>query len=494
MATNRKSPTGPIRKPRSVAILIANAHYAYETDLECCLEDLAAMRALVAAAGRHGKVHAISDADANSMRDTIRKALPPGVPTDEILFYFSGHGASIGDEFYFAGTTFDAGSPNTTGLSQGDLHDMLRAAEPNLLVKVIDACASGTQLIKAERQPPPLPKGFRNVVQLASCLEGQNSFGGEPLSAFTQALCEAALHRTEGPVYYNDVINALRDDFLDDERQTPFFIAQGTARELLVDDAARLAPFRALFADRWMAGDVEPDGDGDGEGDDVADADQPVADRSLSELLAEAEARVAGPAEAKQAIDRLFDGMAGRLSEDDFDEMFEIKKAEHSYYAEGTIREFMIRCLSREPRPDNFVIADVTRKQRKPTALERAMGYAMMAMDTEWVDHFTLELNCKLERAQLRIDLVPKFRALERLTLVLSIAPSLERLYAFAMVTRHPRSDWNSFDDEGTEIFRKWYRLGWNEESAFIVDAATEALEAAVQEHLETVTKRLERE
>lgn len=490
MANSKKSaPSAAVRKPRSVAILIANAHYTHEADLECCLEDLAAVRSLVEAAGRHGKVYAVSDIDADAMRDTIRKALPPNLPTDEILFYFSGHGASIGGEFYFAGSGFDGSSPNTTGLSQRDLHDMLRVAEPNLLVKIIDACASGTQLIKAERQAPPLPKeGFRNVVQLASCLDSQNSFGGDPLSAFTHALCAATLQRAEGPIFYNDVINALRDDFLDDERQTPFFISQGTARELLVDDASKLASFRTLFDERW-GGDISDVEDEREEGR-VPGA----SERSLTELLAEAEERVAGPDEAKATIDTLFDNTIGRLTDDFFADMFELQQVEHSRYAEPTTREFMIRCLSREPRPDNYVTAGITRKQRQPTALERSMGFAMMSFDPDWVEHFTLDLNCKLDRAQLRVNLTPKFKALERLSLVLSVAPSLERLYVFVMITRHPRSDWNGFDDLGAETFRKWYRLGWKEDSTFIVEAAVAALNDAVQTHLEAVAKRLERD
>lgn len=483
----KKSSAAPIRKPRSVAILIANAHYEREEDLECCLEDLAAVQALVEAAGRHNKVFALSDIDADQMRDVIRKALPSGYQTDEILFYFSGHGAMIGEEFYFAGTGFDGRSPNSTGLSQSDLHDMLRAAEPNLLVKVIDACASGTPMVKAERQAPPLPKqGFRNVVQLASCLDSQSSFGGEPLSAFTQALCEAALRRTEGPVYYNDVINALRDGFMHDDQQTPFFVAQGTARELLVDDAAKLAPFRHRFAERWAGDDTSA------HQDDKEEEILPArVERPLLEMLAEAEKRVAGPEQANSTIAALFDATVERLSDDTFAEMFELKHVEHGRYAEPTIREFMIRCLSREARPDNYVTADITRKQRKPTALERSMGFAMMSFDPDWVEHFTLELNCKLDRAQLRVDLKPKFRTLERLTLVMSAAPSLERLYVFTMVTRHPRVDWNGFDDDGSEAFRKWYRLGWGEDGGFIVDAAVQALDEAVQSHLDTVTKRL---
>ena len=190
----------------STAIIIGNANYRRAARLECCLEDLKAMEALVAAIGRHDVVRVAADADADRMREVVRDALTASGEIKELLFYFTGHGAQIGAEFYFCGTGFDASRPNETGVSHGELHEMLRSAEPDLLVKIVDACASGTPLIKSSLPVVPLRKdGLRNVVQLSSCMVEQSSFTGETLSEFTAAFLSACLRRLEGPVYYSDV-------------------------------------------------------------------------------------------------------------------------------------------------------------------------------------------------------------------------------------------------------------------------------------------------
>jgi hypothetical protein len=46
--------------------------------------------------------------------------------------------------------------------------------------------------------------------------------------------------KTEGVVFYTDIINTLRDEFIDNNLQTPFFVSQHTGREQFVDDAKRL--------------------------------------------------------------------------------------------------------------------------------------------------------------------------------------------------------------------------------------------------------------
>jgi hypothetical protein len=74
----------------SVAILIANAHYNREDVLECCLEDLEAMRSMVEAVGRHSVVRVARDVNADRMRDVLREALSSDGPYEEVLFYFSG--------------------------------------------------------------------------------------------------------------------------------------------------------------------------------------------------------------------------------------------------------------------------------------------------------------------------------------------------------------------------------------------------------------------
>src|ERR1019366_10651278 len=103
------------------------------------------------------------------------------------------------------------------GLSNSELHALLRSPEANLVVKVIDACSSGSLLVKSDGLFLPTNKqGFKNLIQIASCLDSQNPLAGDPLSPFTEKFRAAALRKTDGTVYYTDIIDTLRDDFLND--------------------------------------------------------------------------------------------------------------------------------------------------------------------------------------------------------------------------------------------------------------------------------------
>jgi hypothetical protein len=348
----------------STAIVIGNADYSYEQSLPCCLEDVAAMKALIEATGRYAAIHALTDLDADAMREAFRDLLPATGSHDEVLFYFYGHGAQVGTELYYCGTQFDSARPNETGVSNTELHNLLRAAQPNLLVKIIDACFSGALLIKAERQPFPVTKeGFRHVLQFSSSLDDQTSLAGEPLSAFTRAFCEASVRKSEGPVYFTDVANTLRDDFLGNEDQTPFFVSQGTGRELLTDDASKFNEFRQQLETRWKI--VGEHGDEETNENDAAlvVAEPPTA----KQLLMAAEARMGGPEGAKQLIDSLFDGVIARFGSGSFAEFFETKVVEHNDYQEPSSRDHIIRVLSRENRPDRMVTAEIKKRRKGQT-------------------------------------------------------------------------------------------------------------------------------
>jgi len=117
----------------------------------------------------------------------------------------------------------------------------------------MDACNSGTALIKSEGGFLGSRKGeLSNIIQIASCLNSQESLTGDPFSEFTERFCRAVLRKEEGPVFYTDITNTIRDDFLNDDEQTPHFVSQGTEREVFVEDAARLKACRDHFQMRWF--------------------------------------------------------------------------------------------------------------------------------------------------------------------------------------------------------------------------------------------------
>ena len=482
----------------SVAILIANAHYAREDDLDCCLADLEAMRELVNAVGRHSVVRAASDIDADGMRDLLREALAGDATYEEVLFYFSGHGALLPDGLFYCGTTFDAARANETGLSQTDLIAMVRAARPETFVNVIDACSAGAPLVKARLPIPPLPEGaFASVFQFASCRQDQTSLGGEPLSVFTRAFLDACLRKTAGPVFYNDLANTLRDDFIDNDDQTPHFVQQGTGREQLVDDVAVLEGFRTLYKNRWPDPNArDPDARDIEEptvGTDLVAA-EPAVSMTPLEIIKAAEARLVSPDVAASFVATLFDGVIARFADGEFGDAFDVKTKAHSRFADPGSRDFIARTLARQPRHDALVTAEVRHevRQRPRTLWEEAMGAGLFsASRTETVEIVDLELNCKMERAQIEVVLTPRHRMLQRLVLVLTCAPSLERCFVFERLTRHQRSDWEDFESSGREVTKRWYEMAWDDSLPNLVEKVASNVEEQARGHVEAVAKRL---
>src|SRR5205085_8789620 len=135
----------------NLAILIGNTDYKAMAQLSCCHDDLEAMNALLRATEKFEEVVVIKNKDSDALKLHLRSSLEKVKSPEELFIYFTGHGHVHEGEFYHCATNFDAKRPNDTGLSTSELHTLLRPLDATLVVKVIDACYSGTHLVKAER-------------------------------------------------------------------------------------------------------------------------------------------------------------------------------------------------------------------------------------------------------------------------------------------------------------------------------------------------------
>ncbi|MBB5695165.1 caspase family protein [Muricoccus pecuniae] len=473
-----------------LAILIGSAEYLYEAQLPCCTNDLAALTALIQATSKYDAVRAISNATADQMKAEIRSVLDEVKTVEEIFFYFSGHGFQMAGEFFFCPKDFDAKRPYETSLSNEELHTLFRGVSPQLVVKVIDACNSGTPLIKSADGFLPSPKGGLNhVIQIASCLDSQESLTGDPLSEFTQNFCLAALRKSEGPIYYTDISNTIRDNYISNTNQIPHFTSQGTGRETFTEDARSLQAFRSEYEKTWAQGSsnaASPEG---------SDETTEVAtyEPTLLDLLKAMEDKVAKPERVEQFINLLFDGVIEKLSDNDFADFFEAQVDEHPDFREITARSFIIRILSNESRPDNFVSATIKTKTKKRNWFETPSILALQT-DEAVTETWDLELNCSMKRAQMKVSLTPKYTRLKKLVLVLTCAPSLDECYIFEIVTQHARTDWDSFDWEGQEVVRRWYKMQWNDNPSSLVNKISDKLKEAINLHLQQIKEKLAKE
>lgn len=466
----------------NAAILVGNSQYRHLNELACCRDDVSAMKELLEATEKYASIVVVENVDADELKSSMRAAIDGLANTDELLFYFTGHGHQQEDEFYYCATTFDSKRPNETGLSTSELHTLLRLAGANLVVKVVDACNSGTLLVKANSGIIQERHGFRNLIQISSCLDTQNSLTGEPLSVFTERFQAAALRKHEGEVYYTDIIYTLRDEFLQHDSQTPFFVAQGTGRELFVDNAKRLDILRAKLT---AAATSPPSPTEQGQ------QHIPVT-LTLRDLLQRAELKMATPDQIASFVGTFFDSLIAKVSACEFSEFFDLDVLEHSASREPTARTFIIRVLEQESRPDNFVTASITRKYKRNPLAPLALRLAQMWDDQqEFSEAYDLDLNCAMERVQLRITLTPKYHSLRRLVLVVTCAPSLENCYVFEVCTQHRLMDFGTYDVQGGEVVRRWYKFEWQESTHGVVEKITTKLGEVVREQLEATEARL---
>ena len=420
----------------------------------------------------------------------MRAVLEPQPTASEIFFYFSGHGHSEDGEFFFCPKDFDPRRPNETGLSNAELHALLRETSPELVVKVVDACSSGALLVKSGGEFLPTDKGgLKNLVQIASCLDSQTSLTGEPLSEFTEQFCLAATRKTEGAVYYTDIVSVIRDQYLSDRDRTPHFAFQFSARETFTDDASALDDFRAKFAKNWSSTpSVEPPV-GSGAIQEVVLAESV----SLLDLLRTTDESLAKPGEVTATISALFDGLKARLESKAFADYYETATTESSTFDDTDSRAFMIRVLTQQKRSDDFVTASITRERKRRNRFASLSAAWAMGLydDEEMVEHWDLELNMSLNRAQLSITLTPRFMTLQKFKLVVTCAPSLEHCYVFELVTRHPRTDFQAFASEGVDLTRRWYTLDWTAEVRWLVDKIAEKLDETIRTQLAATQARL---
>ena len=466
------------------AILVGNSQYCSLKELSCCHDDLLAMKELLEATEKYSEIDIIDNKESDMLKSRMRAVIDKYQSTEELFFYFTGHGYNQEDEFYYCATNFNSKRPNETGISNSELHTYLRQVNADLVVKVIDACNSGTPLIKAEGEFVQQQKdGFKNLIQISSCLQSQNSFTGEPLSIFTEKFRTSALRKDKGVVYYIDIITTLRDEFLQNNDQTPYFVSQVTGKEQFVNDAKRLDMLRAKLTVKTESSL---------QSESVDQQTLPSAP-NLQTMLEEAERNAATPEKITSFVNTFFDDLIEKVSNDEFSDFFDLDIFENSDFSETTAEAFIIRVLLRESRSDEFVTAKIS-KEEIPNLWKQLMGGFAALMSQRYQDFYDLRLNCSMQRAQLKITFTPKYHSLKQLVLVITCVPSLQYCYIFEVVSQHSLKDFGEYDDEGDKIVRRWYKFQWSDYSDRVVANIALKLDEIVREHLERTKQLLVKE
>ncbi|WP_371396188.1 caspase domain-containing protein [Fretibacter rubidus] len=470
-----------------ISILVGNSEYDNLSALQCCEADVAAVHELLLATGEYDHTLSVVNKSADTLKNEIRDFVDRQSAISEIFFYFTGHGVANDQGFFYCAKDFIPSEPNQTGLSDGDLDQILRAADAKAVVKVIDACQSGVRTIKSGSQifMNDNKAGFSNFFRIASCLENQLSYTGEPLSKFTEHFIDAALQKVEGKLYYTEIIAYLRDIFVNEIDQVPFFVTQGDDRTMFCEDTTSLKS----LAEKYQSVDTDNDTT------EIIVTDEIVTELSILDKLKNVEESYVQPDQAQKKIDSLINIISESLENSKgFSDYYELKSSsEDSYlYASAAMQAFMIRVLEKQDRPDELVYAKHSREYKKRR--RGLLGASLMASnifgvdDEEFVDQYDLELNCPIGKARTTFIFTPKFRALKKLELNVTIAPSLPICYIFSRWTVHPLKTWDTFEEVGQELERNWYKLNWKENSQWIAESILKEFDSFIERQLAKAT------
>ncbi|MBO9509784.1 caspase domain-containing protein [Thalassospira xianhensis] len=459
----------------NIAILAGNSEYKHLNPLACCLNDVEKIYQILNLSEKYQKIHKIKNKTSSETKDKIREIIEESGKIDEILFYFTGHGYFNQDDFYYCPSDFEIKRPNETGISNDELHILIKPAKPELIVKIIDACNSGNQLIKGDAfSIKNTSYDIKNIIQIASCLSSQSSLAGIPLSFFTHHFVEATVSKSEGAVYYTDIIASLRDKFLENEFQTPHFTSQGTGREQFIDDVRKLSSIR----DELINEKIETDNILENTEIDIVDQ------------LTKIEDSIANEEKSNKFISKIFSETNEKLKfNEKITKLYSINEKEYNDYYMDNCKKFIIQIINSEKLSDNLVTARRYWEKDGNRPWETTIGAFFGDPDAR--EKFQLSINCSLGTVQTVITLTPKFRTLKEIRLVISTIPSIKHCYVFENITFHSLTDWDRYSEHGNVVSQRWFRLGWNEDTSLTTAEICNNLNQEILDYIEKITNKM---
>lgn len=222
----------------NIAIVIGVSEYKNENDLPGCKNDCDIIYNILEKTDKFDDMLKIND---NQNSQIVKEKLTSfidkfdGQKIDEIFFYYSGHGEFYNEEFYYLMSDYDFNKRKQSSIENTELDNYFKSLNPELVIKVIDACQSGKNYIKnvenVEKYFKEKNSQFKNCYFLNSSLYNQSSYIYGNISEFTFSFINSIKNHTVSEIRYKDIIDFIADDFEKNTEQTPFFVVQANYRE-----------------------------------------------------------------------------------------------------------------------------------------------------------------------------------------------------------------------------------------------------------------------
>lgn len=224
-----------------LAIIIGVSEYQHCQSLNACDNDIKLMRSIFERLEKFEDICVIDNSPKafeakKKLTDFINKYKEDKV--EELVFYYTGHGARYDNDFFYIFSDFNEDKKEVTGLRNTELDGLIRNLSPDLTVKIVDACYSGTNYVKSDTDidiQPFLEKSaeenhLRNLYFFHSSSSEETSFASPLHSYFTYSFCKSLIEN-EGSIRYRDIMAFVADDMASQNLPKPTFIVQANNTE-----------------------------------------------------------------------------------------------------------------------------------------------------------------------------------------------------------------------------------------------------------------------
>lgn len=238
----------------NLAIVIGISEYNNQKDLPACKNDANYFYNILNLSQKYSDIlyiHEKTDSDSimNKIEEYIKKHSSEKIK--EVLLYFSGHGYYNEEEFYFCTSNINVSMINSTSIINSQLDMLIRGLSPEVYVKIIDACESGSLYIKNINDRKNIfeknKNEFKSCYFFSSSECNQSSYANGFISDFTKSILEVikkeiTIDKIDN-VKYRHILNALSDEYESNDRQKPFYVMQGNLSDIFVSKNDELDTF-----------------------------------------------------------------------------------------------------------------------------------------------------------------------------------------------------------------------------------------------------------
>lgn len=238
-----------------IAILIGVDQYNNLNSLPGCKNDISAIHKIISKSNEFEIIKLWpGEVTSTKFKDELTSFFDENQKQEvsQLFFYFTGHGSYHEGDFYYLLSDYDERMRRKTSIQNSEIDTLIRSLNPELVVKVIDACQSGISYIKSEenivrKYYEATSQSFKNCYFLHSSMTDQYSYQDKQISYFTKSLLKSLKRDTSKGIRYKDIIDQISDDFELMPQQTPFFVTQGKHTEVFLSPSEEILKIVEAF-------------------------------------------------------------------------------------------------------------------------------------------------------------------------------------------------------------------------------------------------------